>query len=91
MIVRILSVSVREGVFDPKGHGEVFFLDSQTIVSYFGLSGYRTLSGCVCVLLTSDCRTTVIRKTLPQGQNLAPLRSAFRETSKAVCTVLYEG
>ena len=38
MIVRILSVSVRVGVFDPKGHGEVFFLDSQTIVSYFGLS-----------------------------------------------------
>lgn len=95
MIVRILSVSVRVGVFDPKGHGEVFFLDSQTIVSDFGLSGsslpYGTLSGCVCVLLTSDCRTTVIRNTLPQGQNLAPLRSAFRETSKAVCTVLYEG
>ena len=41
MIVRILSVSVRVGVFDPKGHGEVFFLDSQTIVllSDFGLSG----------------------------------------------------
>ena len=96
MIVRILSVSVRVGVFDPKGHGEVFFLDSQTIVlvSDFGLSGSSlpyVKWMCLSVLLTSDCRTTVIRNTLPQGQNLATLRSAFRETSKAVCTVLYEG